>query len=434
MLYKKLSYIIFTTIFAFTFISCSDDSTGIDESSATINGSVESSSSSQQDKATSNSNEGVVITAARVTSSGTLETIGETETNASGNFSLDVNTDVANHIVITAQTEVGEMKGYLSEAVQNGHSYTLKPINTESSAETEIYTELVAEGNADLVQKSEVDMTVTSEVAAKIQSSNSAAAEIAAGLTNYAEAKAEFLADMGESEVDAKLNQAADAKTEAQFHYEAELAGSSSVNEKETAFDTFLEAYLTAYTEAEFEHESIAKLAHMRVNVIQNTFSSASADVEDVIYASTSLFAALAVDAAARTNAEASGMSDASVSAIADAGTSLKNEIKTSANASADVEAAFQTYHEEVRQAMENDSSTEAGVILEIDSEINVSGGSKAVFNSALSNVISVNLLSDVYMSFTNSIESNVDGKSDSLGELNAEAIANLFILINLNS
>lgn len=413
-------------------MSCSDDSSSVDESTATINGSVESSSNGQQEKAAVQKNEGVVVAAARVTSSGTIETIGETETetNASGEFSLDVDTDVANHIVITAQTEAGELKGHLSAAVQNGQSYTLKPINTESSAEAEVFMELVADGNADLVQKSDIDATVTSEVSGQIQGNSTAAAELAAGLANYAEAKADFLADMGESEVEAKLDQAEEAKANAQFQYEAELAGSTSADEKDAAFDAFLEAYLNAYTDTDFEHESVAKLAHMRVNVIQNTFSSASANVEEGLKSSTSLFAALAVDAAAQTNAEASGMSDATISAIADAGASLKSEIK----ASADVEAAFETYHSEVRQAMENDSSAEASIIIEIDSEINANGGPKSVFNSALSGVISVDLLTDIYLSFTNSIESNVESKSDALGELNTEAMANLFILINLNS
>lgn len=436
MFYKKISYTIFTILIAFTIISCLDDSTGVDGSSATFNGSVESSSPSQQEKATATSNEGVVVTAARVTSSGTLESIDETETetNASGEFSLEVDTDVANDIVITAQSETGELQGFLSSAVENGQSYTLKPINIESSAETKIYTELVAEGNTDLVQKSEIDAVITSDIASQIQASNTAAAEVAAGLTNYAEAKAEFLEEQGESDIEATLEAVAEAKADAQFQYEAELDGSSSVDEREAAFDALLEAHHNAYTDADVEHETVAKLAHMRVNVLQNTFSSASADVEEGIYTSSSLFAALAIDAAARANAEASGMSDATVSAIADEGTSLKSEIKASAGSSSDVEAAFETYHDNVREAMENDSSAEAGVILEIDSEINASGGSKSVFNSALSGVISVDLLTDIYLSFTNSIENNVESKSETLGELDTEAMTNLFILINLNS
>lgn len=436
MVIKKYLFSIFAVILAIGISSCTDDSTSVDESEAMIHGSVEADNNSaqKQAKATSNSTEGVMVTAARVNSSGSLETISEAEaeTDASGEFALAVDMNAAEHIVLVAETETEELKGFLSAEVENGSSYTLKPINVESSAESEIYTELVADGSIEGIHKSDIEAVVRSEAASHIHTNSSAAADVAAGLSNYAEARAEFLAELGEDNVDAKLDQTFETMADIQFQYESDVA-SASEEEKEAAFETFLEARVDAYTEADFEANSVAKLAHMKTNVLLNTFSSVSSEAENDIESSTSLFAAIATDRAVRVSAEASGVSDATISEIADAGVTLKSELTTN-GASADIEAAFETYHEEVRTALENDSSVEASVVVEIDSDINAAGGAKTVFDTALSGVISVSVLNDIYVTFINSTHSQVENNSEELGEVDAEAMAEILVLINLNS
>jgi hypothetical protein len=417
------------------FSACSDNgTTGVDdETGAVINGSVENGAEQSKSMNNATSAEAGTVWAARITSEGSFEKIGDTETevDASGNFSLTVDANAANEIAIIAETGGQELKGFISAQIENGQSYTLKPINAESSAETEVFARIVADGKADVVHKSDIETVISSNTGAEIYSSSSAIAEISAAVKNSADARTGFFAEF-DSDADSKLNQYFELMTDIQFDYESAVNSTTSSDGREAAFEAFLDAKADAYFEAEFEAENVAKFLHMQTKVVQNSFSSVSSSVQNDARASTSLLAAIAIDIAVRSKAEASGMSEATISAIADAGSTLRAEVKGSAGAEGEISSAFEAYHEEVRAAMESDTSVEASVLIAIDTEINATGGAKLLFDSAISGLINVQSLNDVYADFTSSVRSSVEAQSELIGDVNAEALADILILINL--
>lgn len=425
----------------FVFTACSDNSTGVDSngpdngtngSAATINGSVDESSQSKVQSGETSAEAGVV-SAARINSSGSVEIIEGTETefNASGRFSLQVDAGVSDHIIVVAETAEGEVKGFISAGIENNQSYTIKPLNAESNAETAVFAEVIANGKADVVQKSDIEVAVRGNAAADINSSSSAAAEVAAAVSNSAEARAEFISEF---ESDARFNLAAELIADAQFQLESNLDVAASDDERKAAFDAFLEAKVNAYAESGMEMSNIGQMFHLQAEVKQNTFSSVSADVENSARASVSVLAAIAIDNAVNAKAQASGASDATISAIADAGVNLRAELESSSGAETEIENAFETYHQEVRAAFESDSSTEATVIVTVDAEINVNGGAKSSFKSSLSGLLDLGLLTDAYADFTSSVQSTAEAESDVIGEIDVETVTDIVVLINLFS
>ena len=436
MIYKNNLKLIFVSILLiFTVIGCSDSSTSADESVAIIQGSVEEEASKAKTTASQTGTEGSVVIAARVTSNGSFEAISETETevSTSGEFTLEVDASAADRIAVIAETGGGTLKGYVAANIENGQSYTIKPVDVESTAETRVYGQLVADGKANVVHSSDIEAAVNANAAAEIYTSSSAIAQVAAGLANSAEARAEFISEF-EGDAETRLNQYFEAMTDVQLQLESNLAASSSAGEREAAYDAFLDAKLNAYTETGVDVSTLAKLGHLKVNVMQNSFTTVSSSVRNNVKASTSLFAAIAIDKAVQASAEASGVSQATLSAIADAGVTLRGEVKGSAGASGGIEAAFEAYHGEVRSALESDSSVQASIIIAIDTELNSVGGAKLLFESALSGVISAGTLSEIYVEYTNSVHSTVEAQSDLLGDVNAAAIADILIFINLFS
>ena len=432
---------ILTLMFLFMFTACSDNGTGVDPDSpdngtdgpaATINGSVDESSQSKVQSGETTAEAGVV-SAARINSSGSVEIIEgtETEVDASGRFSLQVDAEVSDHIVIVAETAEGQVMGFISAEIENNQSYTIKPITAESSAETAVFAEIVANGKANIVQKSDIEVAVNTSAAADINASSSAAAEVAAAISNSAEARAEFIAEF---ESDASFNQAAELIADAQFQLESNLDAAASDDERKAAFDAFLEAKVNAYAESGMEMSNIGKMFHLQAEVKQNTFSSASADIENSARASVSVLAAIAIDNAVNAKVQASGASDATVSAIADAGVNLRAELESSSGAAAEIETAFETYHQEVRAAFESDSSTEAAVIVTVDAEINVNGGVKSTFESSLSGLLDLGTLTEVYADFTSSVQSSVETQSEVIGEVDVKTVTDIVVLINLFS
>ncbi|MEX0609142.1 MAG: hypothetical protein WD016_05900 [Balneolaceae bacterium] len=425
---KYLQFSIITLLASLTFFACSTDSTS--DSSATINGSVESESTNKVAKA--RSVEGAVVSAARVTSNGSLETIegATTETNASGSFSLEVDVKSAQNIVILAEKESQEWKAFLSGKVENGQSYTLKPLNTESSAETKVFSRVVASGNADIVQKADIEAVVSNKNAAAVNSGVLAAGEFASALKNSSQARVEFYMESFQDDAESRLDDTYAFMAEAQFELEADLAASSSTEEEENAHELFLEKTINAYTNAGLEASGAAKSVEMWSRIFVNSFTTVSSETKEDARKNSSLLVAIATDNAVQARAEASAMSESSKEAIVEAGAHLKTSLRASAGAKSEVESAFEEYHNEVRNTMESDTAFEATVILEIDSEINSSSGVKSDFSSSISSVISAATAYDIYSSFYSAINAIVEDKMDASGE--TEVVAEIMILINL--
>ncbi|MCC5907586.1 MAG: hypothetical protein JJU13_15340 [Balneolaceae bacterium] len=437
MLFKKyltipISIIIFSIVL---FTACSDNgATAVDvESGAVINGSVENGTTQDKSMSSESEAEETTVWAASVTSNGSIEKISETETevDASGEFSLTVDANTANHLAIVAESGGVELKGFISGQIENGQSYTLKPINIQSTAETEVFARIVADGKTDIVHKSDIDVFISSSAGAEIYSNSSAIADLSAAVKNSAEARTGFFAEF-ESDASAKMDQYFELMTGLQFDYESELSSSTSTDAREAAFEGFVEAKANAYTEAEFELVNITKFLHMQKEVAQNSMESVSSSVRNEVRNSTSIMAAIALDTAVQARAETAGMSGSTISAIADAGSTLRANVSGSGGAEGEINAAFETYHEEVRSAMENDSSVEGTILIAIDTEINAAGGPGILFETAISGLISAQSLNDIYAEFGSSVRNSVEVQSELLGDVDAEAVADILILINL--
>ncbi|WP_290967943.1 hypothetical protein [Gracilimonas sp.] len=426
----KLSIVILIT--ALVAMGCSTSSSN--NGSATIEGSVQPESSKQ--KVATSSVEGAVVTAARVTSDGSLETMEgtETETNASGSFMLEVDVEAAENIVIVAKKEGNEWRGFLSGEVENGSSVSLKPINTESTAESSVFAEVVASGNADIVQKSDIEAVVTNNVASEVESGLTSSAQIAAALKNSAEARVEFYSEMMQDNSEEALEETYELLAEAQFQLESELAASSSAEARSEAYDVFIESTVNAYVNAGLDASATAKALEMWSRVTVNSMTAVSSEIKNDARAQASLIAATAVDLAVQAEAEATEMSESSKQAIIDAGVELRSDIEASAGVASEVEAAFEAYHDKVRNTMESDTAFEATVILNIDNEINSDNGAKSNFSSSISGILKASAVFDVYESFFTSIQGTVESNLSGSSESEIEAVSQIMILINLAS
>jgi hypothetical protein len=414
-------------------VGCSTNSSS-DSQSATIKGSVDANSAKQ--KTQNSSLQGTVVTASRVTSNGSIKAIegAKTETNASGEFTLNVDVESAEHVIIVAENEGSTWKGYLSSEVKNGGSFTLKPINTESTAESEVYTKLVASGDADIVQKSDVEAVVSSETASEIETGLTTAGEVATALSNSAKARAEFYTETMQDNAEQSLQETYDYLAEAQFKLESDLAASSSAEERSEAYDVFIQSSVNAYINAGLSASNTAQVLDMWSRVAVNSMTAVSSDIKEDVRMHSSLMAATAIDMAVQAEAEASDMSESSIQAIIDAGIQLRSDIKSSTGIEGDVEAAFEAYHDSVRNTMESDASFEANVMVNIDNKINSNDGAKSNFSSSISSVLKASAVFNIYNSFYSSIEETVNSSMSGSSDSEIKAVSSIMFLINLAS
>ncbi|MCR9132015.1 MAG: hypothetical protein NXI08_05565 [bacterium] len=426
---RSFKSIIFVLGFAVLGLNCSDDNTsGTSSDYATISGQVESS------KSKTINNQATVVSAAYITANGSVETISDTETNvdASGNFELQVDAEAYQNIIVEAKSDTETTMGFVSGSVENGSEYTIKPIDAESKAETMVFAELVANNGSNNVSKAEIEAIVTSESAANVNSSS--ATSIAAALKKGAEVRAAYFQSEFNSESEAKLEAMMEAMAEAQADLEAKLAASTSAESETNAYVEFEQDFFNAYLAGNTEASVAAKAAEMWSRAVINGSANASAEARASASIQSSVVLAHLLDVAVEAEARAAGASESTISAVAQASVDLRNNLKATAGTESEIRAEFQTYHDEVRTAIENDSNFNATVIAEIDTQINATSGSKTVFESALATTATADLMVDVYETFFTSIESNVSSSMQGSSDTKIEAVTELMILINAAS
>lgn len=426
---RSFKSIIFVLGFAVLGLNCSDDNTSSSSSdNATISGQVESSKS----KTTSAQN--TVVTAAYVTANGNVESISNTETevDASGNFELQVDAEAYQNIVVEAKSGTESTMGFVGGSVENGSEYSIKPIDAESNAETMVYAELVANTGSESVSKAEIEAVVTAESAAEVNSSS--ATIIAASLKKGAEVRAAYFQNKFNAESEVKLNAIIYEMAQAQASLEAKLLASNTAESETNAYLEFEQDFFTAYLEADSDATIAAKAAEMWSRALLEGTANASAEAKASASVQSSVVLAHLLEMAIEAEARAAGASETTISAVAQASVELRNSLKASAGTESEIRASFQTYHDEVRTAIENDSSFEATVIATIDADINATNGSKTVFESAIATTTTADLMVDVYETFFTSIESNVSSSLEGSSQSKIEAVTELMILINAAS
>ena len=427
---KFYKHSIFILMLAIVGFACSDSNNNSD--SATVNGQVEQS---QQAKALP---EGTVVTMATVTANGTVQALDgiETTTNASGEFTLTFNANTAQNYVVMAEQGSSEVMGFLSTNVENGQTIVLKPLDSESTAESNVFAQLVAQGNADIVTKSDVEAIVTAANESEVRSSATLASKFAIALSNSAEARANFFANEIEGNGQEKLESTLEIYANAQAQLEADLSAASSMEAETEAYNIFIETTSNAFINAGVEANKAARALEIWGTIVVNNVKSASVAVENSVRSQTSIMAGIAIDAAVRAEAEASEMSDDSKQAIADAGVQLKAALRTAVGVKADVEAAFEDYQNEVQNTMEGDSSIEASFVLSVNTEINSQTGAKTVFENAISSTTSADLALNIYATFFSDVQSTSDDSSSnsSMSEATIDIVSNIIILTNLAS
>lgn len=425
---KTLKLLTFALGVAFLGVNCS--SSNDSGESVMISGRVDTNSQSKVV-----SNEATVVSAGYINSSGEIETIEgtETEISSTGSYTVAFDAEAYQNIVVVATSGSQTWTGYVEGSVENGSEYTIKPIDVESSAETMVYSELVADGNAEMIHKSEIEAVVTADIASEVHSSSSTAAKIATGLYNAARVRAEYFESQFEGEADAKMSMAADAMIDAQVELESRLDAASDASDVEGAYTTFFSAMSEVYLDAELEANQSANLIEMWGRVFVNSTATVSSDVRNEMNTQVSLFTSIVVDKAVRLELAAANAEQATMEWAETAGNDLKASITASAGVRSEIEAAFEAYHDDIKAAMENDAGFSSTVIVSIDSEINSSTGAKSSFESSIAATISADLVLNIYNSFYTSVETTVESNNE-ISDAEVEVITDLMILINTSA
>lgn len=437
---RSLTFILALSLFSF---GCSDSSTGpgsgSDSNPATVNGRVDDNGSNKSlQKADV---EGLVVTAATIDANGNLQTVSgaETETNAEGEFALQIDAEAisnaASRVVVMTEQNGQTIKAFVSQELSSGSEVTVQPLTFESSAEANVFAEVVADGNTDLVTQADIAAVVTQEMSAEIMGNSEASAQMAAALAAKAEAEADFYADQGIEFTQQQKDDVMNIKADALASLEANLDAAANVEEENEAVAAFTETVAKAQLEAGVQASAVAKSSELSSRVVVKESTELSSSAQSELRKNMATMLAYGIDAAVQTQMEVAAASESSVNAAADAAIDLRANIKSMTSATKeDIDAAFEAYNSAVIDVLQNEFSANASAFVEVNSTINESNGAKSTLESSLIATLDTSVMIDAYTTFYSTVESEVDAAFTTVSETEADAFTEIMIYINLAS
>jgi hypothetical protein len=422
-------------------ISCCDNGSG-NNSSAVVNGRVEGDQNAKTVQkstygASTESVEAATVTAATVSADGTMTTISnvETETNAQGEFSLEISEDVSGDIVVMAEKSGTTWKGYVYSGVESGGETNMKPITTESTVETDIYAEMKADGEAESTSYSSIETYVDSEVATNVYGNTRAYADIATAISSQAETEAAFYSSSEANVSSGQMTQIAEARASAQAQLESDLYAASSSESRTAAYAKFNDAVLNAYSNAEVTMSTYVKAKGASAEAFAHSSMDVSSEAMAKMQTNASARTAIALESATEAQFQAMSASESNITAAANAAATLQSDLEANIQSESEIKAAFQTYHDTVLEIMKDESSeANATALTELDASVNANGGLKDTFESSLSIGVSVNLIINAYTEFITAIRTQAENNLDVASSAEMNAMVEAVTLINLSN
>ncbi len=427
----------------FVLTSCSKDSNPVDsgKSNAKVAGKVTGDSglykSLQKSSGVVSSQgiSGATVILAQVQADGSLKTVStqSVQTDVNGNFTVETNLSGAQNLVVVATKSTSQWKAVVYSQVSSNTTVNCQPVNTQTSAQADVYSQIVASGQANTVSSADLQMYLNSSVAAQISSSTTAKSQFASCLTTESQVRTQASSNAYFGISSSQWTAIENAKAQALISFQTSLYNhADSQSSASQDFQTYQRAFISAYTNANVKLETYAKLLRVSsrayVNQSAQMSSSASFAASQSIYA----YSALVLRAAAESKFQAAGATSTQINTVSNAGVTLSTSI-SNATSMSQISDAYVQYHNTLVAQLKIVLSAYASLIDSIDVSINGTTGAKAALNAALTGTVSTSQYITAYTSFYSALATAV--QTTLTGATNAQVndAAEILILANMN-
>ena len=425
------------------FSSCSKDDNPVDSgcANAKVTGKVTGDSGlykSLQKTSDTESNLGVsgaTVILAQVQADGSLKTVSTQSvlTDVNGSFTVETNMSGAQNLVVVATKSTSQWKAVVYSEVKSNSTVYCQPVNTQTTAHADVYSQMVVSGQANTVSSADLQMYLTSFVAAQINSSTTAKSQFASCLTTESQVRTQASSHTYFGISSSQLQTIENARAQASVAFQSSLnSHAESQSSAAQDFRAYQQACIAAYSSASVKLETYAKLLRVssRAYITQSTQLSSSA----YFSASQSInaYLAVALRSAVESKFQEAGASSAQISTVTNAGVALSTSI-ASATAISQMNDAYVQYHNSVVAQLKLVLSAYASLIDSIDASINGGTGAKATLNTAISGTFSATLYINAYTSFYNALATTVQTTLTGASSTQLSSATELLILANMN-
>lgn len=431
----RLTVLVFACHFVLLGCGSGDDNPGQAGETATIQGTVTNDAGFSKLAQVRGPVDAATVTVAQIQADGSLQTVStaEAETDVNGNYTVEADVDGADGLIVVAQKGNVTWKTVVSSKAERGQTTRSQPHNDESTTEAELREEHERKQTSDDVPYSDEGAFISAEVAAEVKGDGVAIAELATAMEAEAAAHIQALGDAAIGATTAQIQNAEDAKAQAQIELETSLniaAGNQVAID--AALETHHQAIVDAYIDAGIPARAYAKARTVSAKRAEKSSGNLNADARFRLQQSAKAFTSWSIDRACQSEFTASGASNAELTALANAGVTLRADIDAATTGN-QIEAALEAYHDAVINELQSAVSTHATAITTMDATIHATGGAKLTLESAVSATATTQALIDAYVNFFNAVRTLVESTLATASQSEVELITEVMILANLS-
>ena len=420
--------------------ACSNDDNPVDSGGGTAKVAGRISSGNSMAKAMSKTGDaetiasvqGAAVVLAQVQADGSLKTVStqSVQTDVSGKFVVETNLSGANNLVVVATQGAAEWKAIVSATVQNGSTVYAPPLCVESTTETNLYIKLVSQGRANNIDATDLKILLSAQGAAHIGGNANAEAEFINALQAQSQATAQASGNsyfgLSSSQIQAMMH----AKAEAKAKLDAALYNSGDTEAE--AENDINEYDGWVYSNSSVNANVHAELMRIGVTTFLNATATMSANGRLAIAKSFYKRYAFVLSVAMRQQFQAAGASDAQISSVNSASSSLYASVKTS-NDLNQIADAFAQYHSSIKAQLKLTLASHANAVEITDAGINSTASAKTILSASLGGTISMDAIINAYVAFFNSVKTTTQTTFVGASTAQISAASQIMILANMN-
>lgn len=377
--------------------------------------------------------EGATVTVAKVEANGSLTVVskGSVQTDAQGKFVIDAESQSANHLVVIAEKGTAKWKAVVTVAARSSSTAYCAPVNDETTAEADIYAQVVSRSKAEVVSYSDIQSSINADVASRIKGNASLTSQVTTSVIAYAEAeaKAQSHSYFGLSSMQITAINNAELKAQGELESALYFANDNQVS-IDAAFEAYTEATVDAYVNNSSSAETCAKIVDISVQTLVNVSAGLSSDIKLALIKSVSIKRAQTCSDAVEDEFESSGGSQSYMNVLVSAQINLLVTINAASSYS-QIADAFAQFNAVVVEQFKLILSAHANAIANVNTSINSSGGPKTTLSAAVSTTTNADVVLNAYVTFYNSISTMVESSLSTASSAQIESTSEVLILSN---
>lgn len=421
------TFIAAAALLVLTGCSRNSDPVGNNSSVSKVEGRV---TGSEGHASANNSIEGAVVTLAKIEADGSLKTVSvnSVKTDASGRFLIDTELNGVSDLIVVASKGPDEWKAVVSSEVKHGITVFSQPLNNETTAEAEVYSEAKEEKYINIAY-GDIANYLTAEAAVEIKGKKDKAKDAASAFKAEADACAAAFTHESIGVTASKLQEINNARKNAQAKLERDLFYAETNAAVNAAYDSYFNSIIDAYVNAGVQAKLFLKIMEISHRVFINKAGNAGNSMKHHFSKKAALTRAKVIRHIMEAKFRAAGASQSTIDAVNNASVQLYASI-SAANSYDEIIAAFENYQSIIINQLSTTLGIHASALASVEAKI---PNFKIKLKNSVFTSIIIEAIIAAYMEFYENIKEECHTALAQAGETKADASAEILIMSNVH-